>query len=104
MTCGEAGNVEVFSVPALFALSGCVVGAENARHDLEASKAAYKGCLTTRGSEVCVGLRQAYEADLSTYRATPKVCIGCGAGGGGDVGIPPHPPQCMIMGNMINCI
>jgi hypothetical protein len=63
-------------------LNGCVVGGENARHDMEASKAAYKACLAERGPEGCEGQRQAYEADRSAYRATPKVCIGCGGGAG----------------------
>jgi hypothetical protein len=66
-------------VPALIALSGCVVGAENARHDMEASKAAYKACLAARGPEACEGQRQAYEADISAYRATPKFVIGAGS-------------------------
>jgi hypothetical protein len=63
-------------VPALAALLvGCVVGGENAQHDMEASKAAYKACLTAREPEACDGLRQAYEADRSAYRATPKLAI-----------------------------
>ena len=57
-------------------LSGCVIGGENARHDVEASKATYKACLAAREPEACDGLRQAYEADLSTYRAIPKFVIG----------------------------
>ena len=65
-------------LPALFALSGCVVGGENALHDMEASKAAYKACLAARAPEACEGQRQAYEADLSAYRATPKIVIGAG--------------------------
>ena len=65
-------------VPALFALSGCVIGGENALHDMEASKAAYKACLAARAPEACEGQRQAYEADLSAYRATPKIVIGAG--------------------------
>src|ERR1700680_2333920 len=65
-------------VPAFFALSGCVVGGENALHDMEASKAAYEACLATRAPEACEGQRQAYEADLSAYRATPKIAIGAG--------------------------
>jgi hypothetical protein len=65
-------------VPALIALSGCVVGGENTRHDMEASKAAYKTCLAARGPEACDGQRQAYEADISAYRATPKFVIGAG--------------------------
>jgi len=55
---------------ALVVLSGCVVGAENARHDMDASKAAYKACLVAGGPEACEGKRQAYEADLSAYQAT----------------------------------
>jgi hypothetical protein len=67
-------------VPALAALLvGCVVGGENAQHDMEASKAAYKACLTAREPEACDGLRQAYEADRSAYRATPKLAIGAGS-------------------------
>jgi hypothetical protein len=67
-------------VPALAALlAGCVVGAENARHDMEASKVAYKACLAAGGPEACEGQRRAYEADLSTYRATPKLVIGAGS-------------------------
>jgi hypothetical protein len=65
--------------PALFVLCGCVIGAENARHDMEASKAAYKSCLVAREPEACEGLRQAYEADLSAYRATPQLVIGAGS-------------------------
>jgi hypothetical protein len=60
-------------------LSGCVVGGENARHDMEASKAAYKACLAAQGPEECEGQRQAYQADLSAYRATPKIVIGAGS-------------------------
>jgi hypothetical protein len=67
-------------VPALAALlSGCVVGGENARQDMEASKAAYKTCVAARGPEACDGQRQAYEADISAYRATPKFVIGAGS-------------------------
>jgi hypothetical protein len=67
-------------VPALAALlAGCVVGGENARHDLEVSKAAYKACLAAQGPEACEGQRQAYEADLSAYRASPKIVIGAGS-------------------------
>jgi hypothetical protein len=60
-------------------LSACVIGGENARHDMEASKAAYNDCLAAREPEACEGLRQAYEADLSAYRATPKLVIGAGS-------------------------
>jgi hypothetical protein len=67
-------------VPTLMALlGGCVVGGENARHDMEASKAVYKACLAASGPEACEGQRQAYEADLSLYRATPKLVIGAGS-------------------------
>jgi hypothetical protein len=67
-------------VPALAALLvGCVVGGENARHDMEASKAAYKTCLAASGPQACEGQRQAYEADISAYRATPKFVIGAGS-------------------------
>jgi hypothetical protein len=60
-------------------LSGCGIAAKvNARQDMEASKAAYKACLATRAPEACEGQRQAYEADLSAYRATPKIVIGAG--------------------------
>lgn len=59
-------------------LGGCVVGAESARHDMEASKAAYKACIAAQGPEACEGQRQAYEADLAAYRATPKIVIGAG--------------------------
>lgn len=66
-------------VPALAVLlNGCVIGGENALRDMEASKAAYKTCLAARQPEACDGLRQAYEADLSAYRATPKFVIGAG--------------------------
>jgi hypothetical protein len=65
--------------PALLALCGCVIGGENARNDMEASKAAYKACLAARGPEACEGPRRAYEADLSAYRATPKLVIGAGS-------------------------
>jgi hypothetical protein len=60
-------------------LGGCVVGGENARHDMETSKAAYKACLAVQGPEACEGQRQAYEADISAYRATPKFVIGAGS-------------------------
>jgi hypothetical protein len=67
-------------VPAFAALlSGCVVGGENARHDMDASKAAYKTCLAASGPQACKGQRQAYEADFSAYRATPKFVIGAGS-------------------------
>jgi hypothetical protein len=56
-----------------------VVGGENARHDMEESKAAYKACLAARGPEACEGPRQSYEADRSAYRATPKLVIGAGS-------------------------
>jgi hypothetical protein len=70
----------LLTVPALVALlSGCVIGGENARHDMEASKAAYKACLATQQPEACEGLRQAYEADLRAYRATPKLVVGAGS-------------------------
>jgi hypothetical protein len=58
----------LFIVPVLAVLlSGCGVAAKvNARHDMEASKVAYKACLAERGQDAaaCDGLRQAYEADL----------------------------------------
>jgi hypothetical protein len=60
-------------------LGGCVVGGENARHDMETSKAAYKACLAVQGPEACEGQRRAYEADISAYRATPKFVIGAGS-------------------------
>jgi hypothetical protein len=67
-------------VPALVALlGGCVVGGEAARHDMEASLTAYKACLAARGPEACEGQRQAYAADLASYRATPKIIIGAGS-------------------------
>jgi hypothetical protein len=80
-TRGEAGMAKssiLWVVPALLALGGCVVGGEAARHDMEASKAAYKACLAARGPEACEGQRQAYAADLASYRATPKIIIGAG--------------------------
>jgi hypothetical protein len=43
---------------------------------MEASKAAYKTCLAAQGPEACDG--QAYEADISAYRAFPKFVIGAG--------------------------
>jgi hypothetical protein len=61
-------------VPALAVLlSGCGIAAKvNARHDMEASKVAYKACLAHHGPDVqaCNGLRRAYEADLSAFGAT----------------------------------
>jgi hypothetical protein len=85
---GESKLRRLLIVPALAALLvGCVVGGENALHDMERSKAAYKACLAAREPEACDGLRQAYEADRSAYRATPKVCIGGGGGAGAhDIG------------------
>jgi hypothetical protein len=66
-------------VPALMALlGGCLVGGENARHDMEASKAAYKACLAAGGPQACEGQRRAYQADLAAFRATPKLVIGAG--------------------------
>jgi hypothetical protein len=59
-------------------LSACVIGAENARHDMETSKQVYKTCLAERGSEACERERQSYEADLAAHRATPKLVIGAG--------------------------
>jgi len=65
--------------PAVAALlSGCVVGGENARHDMEVSKEAYKTCLATQSPELCEGEWRTYEADLSAYRATPRIVIGAG--------------------------
>jgi hypothetical protein len=71
----------LFVFPALLLLlSGCGIAAKvNARHDMEASKAAYKACLATSGPEACEGQHLAYEADLSAYRATPKLVIGAGS-------------------------
>jgi hypothetical protein len=81
-TMGQAGlrilrreqMKRLFILPALAALlSGCAVAAKvNARHDMEASKVAYKACLAERGQDAaaCEGLRQAYQADLSAYQAT----------------------------------
>jgi hypothetical protein len=46
---------------------------------MDASKAAYKGCLAAQAPEACEGRRLAYEADLSAYRATPKLVIGAGS-------------------------
>jgi hypothetical protein len=64
----------VWVIPVIAALAGCGVAAKvNARHDMEASKVAYKACLAEHGQDAaapCDGLRQAYEADLSAYRAT----------------------------------
>jgi hypothetical protein len=61
-------------VPALAVLlSGCGIAAKvNARHDMEASKVAYKECLAQHGQNVaaCDVLHRAYEADLSVYQAT----------------------------------
>jgi hypothetical protein len=82
----------VFLVSALAALvGGCVVGGQAARQEMEASKAAYKACLATRGPEECEGPRLAYEADRSAYRATPKFVIGAGS---------PPPQAASGMGNM----
>jgi hypothetical protein len=65
---------QLFIVPALAVLlSGCGVAAKvNARQDMEASKVAYKACLAQHEQDAaaCDGLRRAYEADLSAYRAT----------------------------------
>jgi hypothetical protein len=70
----------LFLVTALAALvGGCVVGGQAARQEMEASKAAYKACLATRGPEECENSRLAYEADRSAYRATPKFVIGAGS-------------------------
>jgi hypothetical protein len=80
-------------VPVLMALlGGCVVGGENARHDMEASKTAYKACLAAQGPEACEVQRRAYEADLSLYRATPKLVIGAGS--------PAPLPTSNVMGTM----
>jgi hypothetical protein len=61
-------------------LSGCGIAAKvNARNDMEASKSAYKACLAHQSQDdpsSCEALRQAYEADLSAYRAIPKIAIG----------------------------
>jgi hypothetical protein len=60
-------------IPVIAALAGCGVAAKvNARHDMESSKVAYKACLAEHGQDAaaCDGSRQAYEADLSAYRAT----------------------------------
>lgn len=75
---GMTKSLVVWITTALFALGGCVIGAETAQHDMEASKAAFKACLAARGPEACEGQRQAYETDLSAYRATPKLVIGVG--------------------------
>jgi hypothetical protein len=63
----------IFVVLALGTLTGCGIAARvNARHDMEASKAAYKACLVENSQNVsaCGGWRRAYEADLSGYQAT----------------------------------
>jgi hypothetical protein len=63
----------VWVVPVIAALGGCGVAAKvNARHDMEASKVAYKACLAQYGQDLmaCDGPRQAYETDLSAYRTT----------------------------------
>jgi hypothetical protein len=65
-------------VPAFLALGGCVIGGESARHDMAASKAARRVCLAAQEPEICEAQRQGYEADLSAYRATPKIVIGGG--------------------------
>jgi hypothetical protein len=60
-------------VPVIAALSGCGVAAKvNARNDMQGSKTAYKTCLAQHleDAAACEGPRQAYEADLSAYRAT----------------------------------
>ncbi len=109
-------------VPALAVLlSGCGIAAKvNARHDMEASKVAYKACLAQHGLDAtpCEGPRQAYEADLAAYRATSA---GVRAGATitvqqpVDLGPPPIPPNpmsvivgpngqahpCMAMGPMM---
>ena len=70
----------IIVIPALAALlTGCVVGADSARHDMEASKAANQACLAALAPEACEGQRRTYATDLSAYRATPKLVIGAGS-------------------------
>ena len=94
----------LFIVPVLAVLlSGCGVAAKvNARHDMEASKVAYKACLAERGQDAaaCDGLRQAYEADLLAYRAIPKY----GSGVGSVTYVPYRPPVCSWAGGVGGCI
>jgi len=79
-------------------LSGCGIAAKvNARHDMEASKVAYRACLAQHGQDaaVCDGLRQAYEADLSAYRATSAALRPASGYAPIDAGPAPLPPDPM---------
>ena len=90
-------------VPVVAALAGYGVAAKvNARHDMEASKVAYKACLAQYGQNVtaCDGPRQAYEADLSAYRATSAGLRSGPVYAPADPGPPPIPanPMSVIVG------
>jgi hypothetical protein len=65
---------KLFSVVLIIAIvaSACAISARvRARQEMEASKASYKSCLSKNPSDPsqCEGLRQAYEADLESYKA-----------------------------------
>ena len=90
-------------VPVIAGLAGCGVAAKvNARHDMEASKVAYKACLAEHRQDVpaCDGLRRAYEADLSAYQATSAALRSAPIYVPSDPGPPPIPanPMSVIVG------
>lgn len=75
--------IHLVAIACVVALSGC--GAPRmmrAADDMEASKAAYKACLTENPSEPsnCEGLRLAYEADVEALNA-----VSGQSGGGNEV-------------------
>jgi hypothetical protein len=66
-------KITALPILGLLFLAGCGIAAKvHARDNMEASLAAYKGCLTQHPSDVsqCEGYRLAYQADLQAYRAT----------------------------------
>jgi hypothetical protein len=61
-----------FAFIVFMAISGCAISAKvRARNELESSKTAYKSCLQQHPSDPsqCEGLKQAYEADLESFKA-----------------------------------
>jgi hypothetical protein len=79
-------------------LSGCGIAAKvNARNDMQVSKTAYKTCLTQHAQDAaaCEGPRQAYEADLSAYRATSAGLRSAPVYVPADPGLQPLPPNPM---------
>src|SRR5882724_8026928 len=93
----------IWVVPVIASLAGCGIAAKvNARHDMEASKVAYKACLAQRGQDVavCDARRRAYETDLSAFQATSAALRSEPIYVPSDPGPPPIPlnPMSVIVG------